>query len=263
MVSVSFVLIALILVNLVLLGTVIYLAYFSKKKVEVRRDSRSDEILAAAEQEAEEIVKASVEKAQETLTDASYIKDDLIRSIESSMRSIAESAVVSFQDETKQTHEKFGELYRQIASEYARETQKSVAQLDQEAEGVAEKFRKDLQHEVIASQKKADARAEEAFQVVKNELETYKQQKMKSLDAQIQEMVGRVFQEVLGKSLTGADHTQLVLQALEDAKSEGVLSFLGQKETDSSSSDTEVVAAKEGKQLGATEYKSTSNKKSS
>jgi len=248
--------IGLIGVLLTLFGTVVYLAYFGTR--EKRESPVANEVLVRAEREAEEIVKEAVEKAHETMTDAQYIKDDLIRSIESSMRSIAESAVVSFQEETQKTHSRFVDLFGEIRDQYKFETQKTVEALEKESARESQNFRDELAKEVVAAQQKADARAEAAYEAVKLELEEYKRQKMSEVDAKINEMVGKVFSEVLGKSLTGDEHAQLVTRALENAKKSGIFG-LGDGSSQASQAEANEESKSNGKKLGATEYKPINN----
>lgn len=183
----------------------------------------SGHVLSEAERESEKIVRESVEKAQETLMDAQYIKDDLMQGIESSMRSIAESAIVSFQEETQKTHKRFLELFGDVQEQYKQETQKTVNALEQEAEGEMDEFRRALGQEIVDSQRRADVRADEAYQKVLGELEGYKQKKMAELDTQVKSMIDRVFREVLGRSLTSEDHEKLVVEALTRAKEDGLI----------------------------------------
>lgn len=208
---------------LVAICAVLFLVVFALlRRGEVKKEVPGH-VLSDAEREAEAIVREAVEKAQETLADAQYIKGDLMQSIESSMRSIAESAVISFQDETKVAHKQFLELFGEVQNQYKQETQKTVQALEVEAASEMDAFRKQLSAEIIESQRKADLKAEEAYQVVMGELEEYKRKKMEELDTQVKSMVERVFVEVLGKSLTSSEHEKLVIEALDSAKRDGVL----------------------------------------
>jgi hypothetical protein len=57
---------------------------------------------------------------------------------------------------------------------------------------------------------------------LEKELEIYKQVRFKQADQTITEVVQKVAQEILNKSLTVSDHQAIMLEALEKAKKEGV-----------------------------------------
>ena len=55
---------------------------------------------------------------------------------------------------------------------------------------------------------------------VKDELEAYKKNQLKAIDAQINAIIAKVAREVVGKTIDISTHQQLVMQALEKAKAE-------------------------------------------
>lgn len=54
------------------------------------------------------------------------------------------------------------------------------------------------------------------------EIQTYKENQMEGIDAEVQAIIDRVAPEVLGKTISLEDHEQLVWKALEKAKREGI-----------------------------------------
>jgi len=57
---------------------------------------------------------------------------------------------------------------------------------------------------------------------IEKELETYKQQRMKSIDQTVMTIIQKASQEIFNKSLSAGDHQSIVIDALEKAKKEGV-----------------------------------------
>lgn len=219
------VLYGLISVILILFGIVFYTLFTrgESKSVPKSVDDQAQEEIMTAHRESRVVIDKAAEKAQELLLDAEYIKSDLSSSMEESIRTIADNAIVSFQNESQELHKQYKVLFQDIRKRYVDEVEKTVKSIDSLADEELKSFQKIIKDETVSSQDKVEKRAEAVFVQAQKEIETYKAQKVQEIDAQVKDMLGKVFSNVLQKSLSDEDHQKLVMNALESAKKEGFL----------------------------------------
>lgn len=85
--------------------------------------------------------------------------------------------------------------------------------------------------------------------IMQKELDAYKQARMKEIDQQVNGVVQKVSQAVLNKSIPASDHQQLILEALEKSKQQGVFDEYQKTETGARSTEdgTQKTPIKSGK----------------
>lgn len=84
-------------------------------------------------------------------------------------------------------------------------------------------FKEILKKETFESQKIVEAKIEDAYKIAQKEIEDYKIERIKKVEGQIYDIIKIVSTLVLGKSINLDEHEQLVIDALEKAKKEGVV----------------------------------------
>lgn len=84
-------------------------------------------------------------------------------------------------------------------------------------------FEEVLKRETFASQKIVEEKIEETYKETQKEIEAYKAAEIKRVDDRIYKLLQTVSKLVLGKAISLQDHEQLVIEALDKAKKEGIL----------------------------------------
>lgn len=95
--------------------------------------------------------------------------------------------------------------------------------LEKQASDEVSAFAKAIQQGTVNSQKIIEERMNTEFQKAQAEVATYKQTQMKKAQDEVYQLVRFLTESVLGKGLTIEQQQTLVTQALEEAKTQGVI----------------------------------------
>lgn len=122
----------------------------------------------------------------------------------------------SFEEELKRINEaEFDEYKSQLSdirSEFLSEARSAVEDFEKLIRQDMNSVRSQVSNAVAASEKAAEA-----------EIQEFKRAKIEEVSKMTQGIIEKVAQEALGRSLTREDHRDLIMKALERAKSEDVL----------------------------------------
>ena len=89
-------------------------------------------------------------------------------------------------------------------------------------------FREVLKQKTVDSQEMIRQKVEHEYSLAKKDIDSYKETQFKRVDNEIYDILQRVSHLVLGKTIALEDHEQLITEALEKAKQEGVFENGGQ-----------------------------------
>jgi len=83
-------------------------------------------------------------------------------------------------------------------------------------------FKESMQKLTVLSQEEAKKKIDLDYEISKKEIEDYKKEELRKLDAGIYELLEKISKIVLGKALSLADHEDLIEKSLQKAQKEGV-----------------------------------------
>ena len=117
----------------------------------------------------------------------------------------AESKITELTQKLEKTHSEVSDLLikeaKMKAGELAKELTKEISNVYKSTQGVLEK----------------------EIEKTKREIEDYKKERIKELDEKIYLILGEIAKKTLGRAIDLSTHEELVMEALEKAKKEGVL----------------------------------------
>lgn len=200
--------------------------------------------LHQAEREKEEIAKHAQEKATATLDEA---RNKALRIIEEANRQTVTILTKARYDEEEQ-EAAFAKRKQALLEAQQQALEKAAASLQAEYTVMLQKLEKNsinllstasqsltgeaaheiddfkhiLQDETVASQKIVEQKIEEAFKQAEQDVATYKDQQLRKIDHDIYEIMKATITLAMGKSFAMDDHQALILDALAQAKNEGV-----------------------------------------
>ena len=96
-------------------------------------------------------------------------------------------------------------------------------EVGKEVQGQIELLRSALSSQIAASQQEAKKAVSDAYKQVELEVVAYRKVREKQVDERIFEVLEDVTSKVVGKAMSLSDHEELVVKALEEAKSQNVL----------------------------------------
>lgn len=116
--------------------------------------------------------------------------------------------------------------YKSMISEESEKARKSVGTVFDEIKNnvvaQVESMKKDISSDQLNIKQLIEGKLQESLDKVNSEMEIYKVARMKKLDDSIMDVVKKVGEEVLAKSLNINEHKKLIFDCLNDAKKEGV-----------------------------------------
>ena len=84
------------------------------------------------------------------------------------------------------------------------------------------KYKEFIQQQTFDAEKIAKERIEEEYKKLENEINLRKEKELKKLNDDIYTILLNISKEVVGKSMNFSDHQDLIIDALERAKKEGI-----------------------------------------
>ena len=172
-------------VNLIILAVNIVVLYLLYQKHQGAEQNKS-KIINEAHSKAKSIIAGAVEEATRELTKAQYMEQDLKEVLTGGLKAAAQKAEVDLTDRSKK-------LLEEISKEQLSSFKRLVSQQQQAS--------RDLADQVI---------------------EQYKKERIAQIDSQINDFVHRIALQVLGKSISQQHHQRLIMEALDQARKEGI-----------------------------------------
>lgn len=208
-----------------------YVYYLHKKEKELHDREHAilvtgSKLIDHAQNRANDILETAADKAKQTLMETQFVKADISKELSKALQEVSEATVQKFKDQSGEFDKQYRNLLEQMKQEYAANARGTISLLDKAVTKEIEDFRKILKDETVTSQEVLNKDVTEAFDQAKKEIENYKREKMKEADTHINQVLDQILAEVLHKTLTTQDHQALVMQALEQARREGVFGTL-------------------------------------
>lgn len=194
----------------------------SLQKEQAHIDQNDSEVITKAQAEANDIIKKAVQKAEETLRESKIFRDDLVEELNKTIREVAENTLNRFKQESSIFDRQYQQLFSSIQEEYTRKTKLTIDTMQKTATDELEDFKQILRNETISSQNIISTKIQEEFNLVLKDIQTYRTQKIQEINASAKDVTKKITEDLLGKALSLSEHEQLITQALESAKKEGM-----------------------------------------
>ena len=156
-----------------------------------------EDTAAAAEKKSERIIKHAIKEAHSILTQTTFFHKSLKESLKDELKNALDTSITLFR-----------------------------AELDKQTTLITDEFRKTIQHELHLMHDHLQHQAEIELKKIEQELQDYKQEKQKSIDTELAEVLKQELQEVLHVELPEKIKQQLLVKALERAKKNGFFTNL-------------------------------------
>lgn len=207
--------------------TIWFVYHLRKKEKELHEREHAilvtgSKLIDHAQNRANDILETAADKAKETLMQTQFVKADISKELTKALQEVSDATVSKFKEQSSEFDKQYRDLLQQMKQEYAANARGTISLLDQAVTKEVEDFRKILKDETITSQDVLHKDVTEAFEQAKKEIEAYKKTKMEEADTHLTKVLNQILSEVLHKTLSDQDHQKLVMQALEQARKEGV-----------------------------------------
>lgn len=164
----------------------------------------------------------AIVKARETLVNTEYIREDFVKELEGNLAKVGEELQQDLRRQSDEMSKQYGNMFEKIREDYLKYSENSVDSFEKVAEKKLSEFQKALEEKTMNSQGALDKTITEQSKQLEQELAQYRTQKMQAIDAQAASIIEQATEKILGKAISVSQHEQLVLEALEQAKKDGV-----------------------------------------
>jgi hypothetical protein len=181
------------------------------------------ELEVRAQREYQEIIQNANKKAQEIMLQSIQIKKDATNNFQSSLDSIVQNQKDVLSNTSLEVTGKYKELIERANQQNIDILTNIYKDIEKQAKNSYSRYVNLLEHQTFEAEKIAETRMKEEYEKLEIELKQQKELKLQELNEKIFKIIQKVSKEVIGRSITPADHDTLIIEALEKAKKEGSL----------------------------------------
>ncbi|MEN9407975.1 MAG: hypothetical protein RLZZ455_1191 [Candidatus Parcubacteria bacterium] len=183
-------------------------------------NQKATEILEHTHRQNTQVIEDVAKQAKELLSATQADKG----SEADKLRNTLDALLIQQQKNTETMNDRFSKNYLEALEKLRNQDIKSFEKVSADAAEIATKemqdFTKSLKGETIDAHAIMRERIEQEYAKAEEEIEKYKLEKLKMIDASVYPLLKNVVSLVVGKSLTQSDHESLVTQAIQDAARE-------------------------------------------
>ena len=171
----------------------------------------AEKVLAAARQQAAEIISGATEQADRILSETKLftkgVHKDLERTLDTTAARTSEQAEAHLQ---------------QIVRAFEQQLRAVTDRLEQAAKAELSALRQQMADQLSAAANELATETEKGRQELQRELEDVKRRKVHQLEAQLNKQLPQIVKQAAGRSIPLSEHEQLVRDALQRAKDENL-----------------------------------------
>ncbi|OGH18084.1 MAG: hypothetical protein A3C22_03175 [Candidatus Levybacteria bacterium RIFCSPHIGHO2_02_FULL_37_10] len=180
------------------------------------------DFLEDARQKGAQIIEGSTKKAQQIIEESQTLSSEYRKQLDEALETLIKHQTSYFE---KASQDFLSEYKKELDSLKARAievAQNTSKDIEEDTEREIKEFDNVLAQETFSAQKIVEGKIEEEYSTAQKEVEAYRQEMMKKLEGQIYKILEDVSKMAIGKSISLADHEQLIIDALEKAKKDGI-----------------------------------------
>lgn len=162
-------------------------------------------------------------KAAKILADAHFVDNNAKNEFQEQLKTVSLNEVKDFEKVAVTLLEAYKKELEGLKANTIKIASNITKDIESNTEAELEDFKETLKKETYESQKIVEQKIEGQYLQTEKELETYRQERIKKVEDEIYNIIQNVAKAVLGKAISLEDHEQLIIDALNKAKEEGVL----------------------------------------
>lgn len=222
--------ILLALITLIIIGSIALFVFWRnlKKKekkiqrIESRLHRHSVKTMEQVHQNSEQILRESLSKASKIIKDTKSVKEENEKQLEEVLQQAAKQHVQILEQQLTEISENFGDEFENLEKLYEKQAKKTLSQMESTGKVGLEKLEKVLDKQTVSLQNYLKLKVDTEFEKARGEIDSYKKAELAKVQESIQEIVRKTVSEVIGKSIPMSEHEKLIIEALDEAKSEGM-----------------------------------------
>lgn len=211
----------LLIINVLLPIFVGFMALWLRKrereivKKEQHLTERSNRILMHAHERSNEAIDTAVKKATAILRDTKLSKTKVDQLLDEAAAEVAA-------EYKRDLHSTLEKIVSENRKELEAENKTAIKKLYDLENADELEFKKMMQDSSFNAKEYLRKKIDSEFAEAKKEVAAYKKAEMERFEARVQEYTDTLARELIGRSLSTAEHEDLIVAALDQAKKEGV-----------------------------------------
>jgi len=199
----------LVFANAVLIVGLLVLMYFFKKS---SMKGKKNDLFEEKIKEAEKFIAEAEIEARQTLLNASKKSSEILEKTEFFKKDLEEDFEGILKSSFDQIRKEVGLVFKEASDDFTMQAKRDMELFSNNLHSETENIKGVITEGITGSIKNVEA-----------EIDSYRVERIKNIDKEIQTKVDSISKDVLGKSLDINDHLTLVKQSLTNAKKENVL----------------------------------------
>ncbi len=176
-----------------------------------------------AQADYQEILETANKKAQEILSQSTQIKNESTQIFEKSVQAMLLNQKQALENTSLALSRKHLEEITELNKQSVLILTNVYKDIELAAKTDFEKYKELVTKQTFEAERIAQTRIKEEYIKLEAEMQQLKQQRIQELNENIYKILSKISKEVIGHSLSFAEHEDLVVKSLDEAKKEGAL----------------------------------------
>lgn len=193
---------------------------FEKKEENVLKDYNA--VLHRARRKARDILTRATDESVRIYRQTDMTNEKIIEELDHILQESVVSHIKSFNHVSETFITEYKQAMTTMQEELIHSSQTKIERAQKESDETLNTYTSSLQKKFGSLPESFEKKIQETFSTIDKQAEEYKKMQLKKIDDSIGTIVMDTYQEILSKNITLSVHTDLVVEALEKAKKEGI-----------------------------------------
>lgn len=208
-------------------GLALFISHILRKEHEFQEKERAafreyENIIKKAHTDAALLLEKATATSRGLLAQTRTTNEHIVSDFDKVMQSIAQKQIEAINNDAALLKQGYQNKVTQMEHTIDQNTNHLITDAESSLDKQLESFTTTLMAHATKSEQMMSQKTQEMLQKVEKELGEYKKSKMEKVDTEILGLIQRTYQEILGKSIPPNIQRELILEALEKSKKEGL-----------------------------------------
>lgn len=199
--------------------------YKQEQAFEKKREgefSDYQKVLTEAHTKAEHIIAEAASEATKMSQESDEYTKQIHQNIDAACKEIIEKNIAALDSSSHVMLTAYQSYLQSLKTKYERELDTLLTTIQTTTQTDFTTLQKDIKEKMIGSENGVSKKIADEFATTQMEINEYKRHKMQEVNKNIDKMILKVAEEVLGQAIPLSQHHQLIVEALEKAQQEGM-----------------------------------------
>lgn len=192
------------------------------KNIKSKEDERWLDLELKAQKDYQEIIETANEKAKSIILEANHVNKNSSNNIESSIEEMINNQKKLLEESSLSLSSKYQERVDKVNNQNIELLTNMYKGIEKHANESFEKYKEVIQQQTFEAETIAQTRIKDEYNKLDREMQERKKEMIEKLNNDIFKILFNISKTVIGKSLDFTDHEELILNALDQAKKEGI-----------------------------------------